>query len=71
MFFSFSEQPAIRLPDTKRVMMLAFNCASPKASTTIESMTELKALTQLTLYLVDKVKRFRLSKEGKQLSLEF
>lgn len=67
-FLRCRESQMIKLPDVKKIMIFAFNCAPPKGQTTVESIENLKPLTQLVFYMIDKVKRFKLSKEGKNKS---
>ncbi|KAG1694146.1 Coiled-coil domain-containing protein 47 [Nymphon striatum] len=55
-----------KLPDTKRVMIFNFNL--PNSQGRAEDMEAMKPLLQLVFYMIDKVKRFRLSREGKQKS---
>lgn len=58
----------LKLPDVRKIMIFAFNCSPPKGTTSVESIENLRPLTQLVFYMIDKVKRFRLSKEGKNKS---
>ncbi|KAI1279562.1 PAT complex subunit CCDC47 [Halotydeus destructor] len=59
------ETPMIKLPEVNKTMVFAFNCSTTKTATTTESMENLKALTQLVFYMLEKVKRLRLSREAK------
>nr|CAD7261957.1 unnamed protein product [Timema shepardi] len=52
-----------KLPDVKRVMLFGFNIQS-KGPTT-QTMEDMKPLLQLVFYFMEKLRRFRLSKEAK------
>lgn len=49
-------------------MVFGFNCAPPKGNASVESMEQLKPLTQLVFYMIDKVKKYKLTKEGRNKS---
>ena len=53
-----------KLPETKKMLIFGFNVPG-KGKTTPETMENLKPLLQLVFYSIEKVKRFRLSKETK------
>lgn len=55
-------QQNLKLPETKR--MLIINFIMPKKT----EMEEMRPLLQLVIYLIDKLKRFRLSREAKNKS---
>lgn len=55
---------ALKLPDTQKVLLFGFNIPSKGAGVT-ETMEQLKPLMTMVLYCIDKIKRYRLSKEGK------
>lgn len=55
---------ALKLPDTQKVLLFGFN-VSPRGVGTTETMEQLKPLMTMVLYCIDKIKRYRLSKEGK------
>jgi hypothetical protein len=52
----------MKLPDTKKVLMFGFNIPL-KGKPVHEAMDQMRPLLQLVFYCMDKVKRFRLSKE--------
>ncbi|XP_018575024.1 coiled-coil domain-containing protein 47 [Anoplophora glabripennis] len=54
----------LKLPETEKVLMFGFNILL-KGMTLEESMIKLQPLMNMVFYCMDKVKRFRLSKEGK------
>ncbi|XP_054265578.1 PAT complex subunit CCDC47 isoform X1 [Macrosteles quadrilineatus] len=58
------ETTLVKLPDVKKVLMFGLNIPL-KGKTTQEAMDQMKPLMQLIFYCMEKVKRFRLSKEGK------
>jgi hypothetical protein len=51
-----------KLPDTKKVLIFAFNIPV-KGKAVHEAMDQMRPLLQLVFYCMDKVKRFKLSKE--------
>ncbi|GFS39507.1 coiled-coil domain-containing protein 47 [Nephila pilipes] len=53
-----------KLPDTKKMLLFGFNIPG-KGKTTPEIMENMKPLLQLVFYSIEKVKRFKLSKEAK------
>lgn len=66
--FSGPKQPEdttlTKLPDTKKVLLFGFNIPV-KGRPVNEAMEQLRPLLQLVFYCMEKVKRFRLSKEAK------
>jgi hypothetical protein len=52
----------MKLPDTKKVLMFGFNIPL-KGKPVQEAMDQMLPLLHLVFYCMDKVKRFRLSKE--------
>ncbi|PNF34144.1 Coiled-coil domain-containing protein 47 [Cryptotermes secundus] len=66
--FSGPKQPEdsslTKLPDTKKLLMFGFNIPL-KGKPVHEAMDQMRPLLQLVFYCMDKVKRFRLSKEAK------
>nr|CAD7429358.1 unnamed protein product [Timema monikensis] len=59
----FRDASLTKLPDVKRVMLFGFNIQS-KGPTT-QTMEDMKPLLQLVFYFMEKLRRFRLSKEAK------
>ncbi|XP_014273685.1 PAT complex subunit CCDC47 isoform X2 [Halyomorpha halys] len=53
-----------KLPSTKKVLMFGFNIPTKDRSVQ-EAMDALKPLMNMVFYCMDKIKRYRLSKEGK------
>jgi hypothetical protein len=51
-----------KLPDTKKLLMFGFNIPL-KGKPVHEAMDQMRPLLQLVFYCMDKIKRFRLSKE--------
>jgi hypothetical protein len=51
-----------KLPDTKKVLIFAFNIPV-KGKAVHEAMDQMRPLMQMVFYCIDKVKRFKLSKE--------
>lgn len=51
-----------KLPDAKKVLMFGFNIPV-KGKPIHEAMDQMRPLLQLVFYCMDKVKRFKLSKE--------
>jgi hypothetical protein len=51
-----------KLPDTKKVLIFAFNIPV-KGKAIHEAMDQMRPLLQMVFYCIDKVKRFKLSKE--------
>ncbi|XP_022917291.1 PAT complex subunit CCDC47 [Onthophagus taurus] len=56
---------AIKLPDTQKVLLFGFNIPKVKGAHLNESMEQLKPLFIMIFYCIEKIKRYRLSKEGK------
>lgn len=54
---------ALKLPDTQKVLMFGFNIPS-KGRGVNDAMEMLKPLMVMVFYCVEKVKKYRLSKEG-------
>jgi len=53
-----------KLPDVKKMLIFAFNFPS-NSSRDLNEIEKMKPLLQLVFYSIEKVKRFRLSREGK------
>ncbi|XP_075213339.1 PAT complex subunit CCDC47 [Lycorma delicatula] len=66
--FSGPKQPEdttlTKLPETKKVLLFGLNIVTKGKSTT-EAMEQMRPLMQLIFYCMEKMKRFRLSKEAK------
>lgn len=56
-----------KLPEVKKVLLFGFNVPG-MGRVSVETMEEMKPLLQLVFYCIDKVRRFKLSKEAKQKS---
>ncbi len=60
------DQAPAELPEGKKVLIFTFNIAGLKAKRPVdESVESMKPLMLLVFYFMDKVKRFRLSREAK------
>ncbi|XP_026300645.1 coiled-coil domain-containing protein 47 isoform X2 [Apis mellifera] len=55
----------LTMPEVKRVLLVGLNITIKGRTTNAEGQEKLKLLLQLTFYLLDKLRRFKLSKEGK------
>jgi len=66
--FSGPKQPEdsslTKLPETKKVLMFGFNIPV-KGKPIHEAMDQMRPLLQLVFYCIDKIKRFKVSKEAK------
>ncbi|KAF2883350.1 hypothetical protein ILUMI_22852 [Ignelater luminosus] len=54
----------LKLPETQKVLLFGFNIPV-KGMTVNEAMEHVKPLMNMVLYCMDKIRRYRLSKEGK------
>lgn len=60
------DQAQLDLPEGKKVLIFTFNVPKVKSNSNIdETMESLKPLMLLVFYFMDKVKRFRLTREAK------
>ena len=60
------DQAPAELPEGKRVLIFTFNIMGMKEKQSVDDSVEaMKPLMLLVLYFIDKVKRFRLSREAK------
>jgi hypothetical protein len=62
MNLTYRDSSLTKLPDTKKVLIFGFNIPV-KAKPIHETMDQMRPLLQLVFYCIDKVKRFKLSKE--------
>jgi hypothetical protein len=62
MHLTHRDSSLTKLPDTKKLLMFGFNIPL-KGKPMNEAMDQMRPLLQLVFYCMDKVKRFRLSKE--------
>lgn len=51
------------MPEVKRVLLMGLNISLKGRTCNAETQEKLKLLLQLTFYLIDKLRRFKLSKE--------
>lgn len=58
------DAPLVKFPDRRRIMMFGFKYPN-SGNTTAEDIESFKPLLQMVFYLIEKVRRFRLSREGK------
>jgi len=59
------DQQPLELPQGKKVLIFVFNLLHGKNKTLEEAIEETKPLMQLVFYCLDKVKRYKLSREAK------
>ena len=59
------DQQPLELPQGKKVLIFVFNILQGKNKTMEEAIEETKPLMQLVFYCLDKVKRYKLSREAK------
>lgn len=55
----------LTMPEVKRVLLMGLNISLKGRTCNAETQERLKLLLQLTFYLIDKLRRFKLSKESK------
>lgn len=63
----YDPQP-LKMPEVKKVAIVCLNMSSLRGRTSVEGIEEAQPLLQMVLYLIDRVRKFRLSKEGKSKS---
>lgn len=61
--FHFRDTTQLTMPEVKRVLLVGLNISIKGRITNAEGQEKLKLLLQLTFYLLDKLRRFKLSKE--------
>ena len=59
------DQTPVEWPAPKKVLIFTFNVGVPKGVSVEDHMESLKPMMMLVFYFIDKVKRFRLSREAK------
>merc|ERR1712234_11209 len=59
------DQQPLELPQGKHVLIFVFNIMTGKDKTLEEAIEETKPMMQLVFYCLDKVKRYKLSREAK------
>ncbi|XP_011297516.1 coiled-coil domain-containing protein 47 [Fopius arisanus] len=59
------ESGQLSMPDVKRVLLIGLNISIKGKVLTGENQEKMRQLLQLSFYLLDKLRRFKLSKEGK------
>ncbi|XP_015121939.1 coiled-coil domain-containing protein 47 [Diachasma alloeum] len=62
------ESGQLAMPDVKRVLLIGLNISIKGKLLTGENQEKMRQLLQLSFYLLDKLRRFKLSKEGKTKS---
>ncbi|KYN12456.1 PREDICTED: coiled-coil domain-containing protein 47 [Trachymyrmex cornetzi] len=55
----------LTMPEVKRILLMSLNISLKGRASNPETQEKLKPLLQLAFYLIDKLRRFKLSKEGK------
>lgn len=61
--FIFRDTTQLTMPEVKRVLLVGLNISLKGRACNAETQEKLKLLLQLTFYLVDKLRRFKLSRE--------
>lgn len=61
----FRDSGALTMPEVKRILLVGLNISVKGKNPNAESVEKMRALLQLTFYLVDKLRRYRMSKEVK------
>lgn len=61
-FFCYRDTQQLKLPETERVLLFGFN-VPVKGLTVNESMDAIKQQLNLVFYCIEKISRFKLSKE--------
>ena len=59
------DQQPLELPQGKKVLIFVFNILHGKAKTLEEAIEDTKPMMQLVFYCLDKVRRYKLSREAK------
>lgn len=62
MSFNFRDTTQLTMPEVKRILLMSLNI-SLKGRTSNPENIKLRPLLQLAFYLIDKLRRFKLSKE--------
>ncbi|KAI4480169.1 hypothetical protein M0804_010530 [Polistes exclamans] len=60
-----TETTQLTMPEVKKVLLVGLNISIKGRTASPECQEKLKLLLQLTFYILDKLRRFKLSKEGK------
>lgn len=53
----------LTMPEVKRVLLIGFNISIKGKMPSSENLDKMRSLLQLAFYLLDKLRRFKLSKE--------
>ena len=62
-FYIHRDSNQLTMPEVKRVFILGLNISLKGRMNYIENQEKIKPLLQLTFYLLDKIRRFKLSKD--------
>lgn len=60
---NFRDTTQLTMPEVKRVLLMSLNISLKGRACNPETQEKLKPLLQLAFYLIDKLRRFKLSKE--------
>lgn len=63
MYFLCRDATQLTMPEVKRVLLIGLNISIKGRINNAESQEKIRPLMQLTFYLLDKIRRFKLSKE--------
>ncbi|KAH7646709.1 coiled-coil domain-containing protein 47-like [Dermatophagoides farinae] len=60
-----TQQSTTKLPEVKKMLIISLNLPSQISSPNMDELDRLKPLLQMAFYMIDKLRRFRLSREKK------
>lgn len=61
--FNFRDTTQLTMPEVKKILLISLNISLKGRACNPETQEKLKPLLQLAFYLIDKLRRFKLSKE--------
>jgi len=61
--FNSRDTTQLTMPEVKRILLMSLNISLKGRASNPETQEKLKPLLQLAFYLIDKLRRFKLSKE--------
>lgn len=61
--FNSRDTTQLTMPEVKRILLMSLNISLKGRTCNPETQEKLKPLLQLAFYLIDKLRRFKLSKE--------
>lgn len=62
-YINFRDTTQLTMPEVKRILLISLNISLKGRACNPETQEKLKPLLQLAFYLIDKLRRFKLSKE--------